>query len=364
MNRQLPWLVLTAFCLTGFGCNKNEGAREFSASTPGTNPEGAQNGAEITSAELVPGLGGPVSFASIEPYQKPIPKVDLRATLPFTHKSASIRLVGICSYVEGINCWNQNGVQNPRLELKVKELLANRSSKRQNFSVSFFIGRQNRIAVFEAKSGEGTFAVKWKTFTSPPDYRLVPQSLLDDRYLGVTDKTDGEWFHFAGFPKGKSTDSLRAVFEETLRPSSAFRPVSGEQFAIGEFRLRLVSFQPRPSGGWQFRAKIEKGVPGQLTLRVNPINADGRLIEFADVTGAPFTDAQRRSALKTYASEVQTNDQTRRPTFYQGAFELTASKDGKELMGTCRIDPKLIRELTVQGTRSVNVEFSGVPINP
>ncbi len=305
-------------------------------------------------------------FVNYQTTTEPRPTIDLQAKLPFRTPSNSIRVVGVCSYENGLQCWDETGSRQKSLERDVLRWGERKTGLGFLASVPHYLGRKNRLVILDLQSAEDASKSVWTELFRQQPYVGRASFLIGNQRSGQLGLQNGHWIISVAEPQQSAFGSVLGRFRDSLRASAPVAFLIGERAKIGKYVLELSPTQQfGTSHDWTIRFKIKGNHPEKLKLAAELIDHEGRHIEMADALGKPVTKVERQKLVDEFVRASQSGDDpVERPNHRQAIVSFAIDSTGKVMVGNCNVDPKYVKQMTLSGTLDTTVELTGIPLDP
>lgn len=307
------------------------------------------------------------------------PKADQTVVGKYESQTQKVEIDAICSYTEGIRCWNMQGVRNEDAEAKINQAIAKNAENEYGggSQATIRLGMKNRMVVIKSTDIRGD-----RDHNVPRTHVYVQGGGASPNFSGHANIHLEQPSHsfenresiryevrLLSERLGASTTSVRLTQSEQVPEFGTISLKPGSKAEFAGYSLGVSSIKPgSPQGmyagergqkSWTVSIK-QTGSPSKpANLYFNIVSEDGHPIQFVDTSGNPISQAEYQKHMQTMMA-TQSNTPRQRPFISaQGG----AMKVGSETQVILHVNPAKIKSLRIQANYSRIVDITGIPMD-
>lgn len=308
------------------------------------------------------------------------PKADQTIAGSYESPTQKVEIDAICSYAEGIRCWNMQGAKNDEAEAKINQAIA--KSAENGYSggtqATIRLGMKNRMVVIKTTDYRGN-----RDGSQPRTYVHVQGGGSSPNYSGHANINleqprnnfdSPEHFRYEvrllSEKQEASSTSLRLAQTEQLSDFGTIELKVGSKAQFAGYSLTVASIKPGSpremyGGGqgqktWTVVIK-HSGTPSrEANLHFSVVGDDGNPIQFVNAAGDPVSQAKYQEHMQKMMNSQNPGSRAMPFRNAQGG----SMRQGNETQVMLQMNPAKIKSLRIQGNFNRIIDVTGIPMDP
>lgn len=308
------------------------------------------------------------------------PKADQTIAGSYESPTQKVEIDAICSYAEGIRCWNMQGAKNDEAEAKINQAIAKSAENEYSggTQATIRLGMKNRMVVIKTTDYRGN-----RDGSQPRTYVHVQGGGSSPQYSGHANINleqpqnnfdSPEHFRYEvrllSEKQEASSTTLRLAQTEQLPDFGTIELKIGSKAQFAGYSLTVASIKPGSpremyGGGqgqktWTVVIK-HSGTPSrEANLHFIVVGDDGNPIQFADAAGNPVSQAKYQEHMQKMMNSQEASSRAMPFRHAQGG----SMKQGNETQVMLQVNPARIKSLRIQGNFNRIIDVTGIPMDP